>query len=63
MPVSGKDIVRKLKKMGWIVTSQRGSHVKLRKNKKITIVPVHGGKDLPRGTIKAIERQTGEKIL
>lgn len=43
--------------------SQRGSHVKMKKGKKKTIVPIHGNKDLPLGTIRGIEKQTGEKIL
>ena len=43
--------------------SQSGSHVKLRKGDKLTIAPVHGGKDIPKATVKAIEKQTGEKIL
>ena len=39
-----------------------GSHVKLRKGKRGTIVPVHGNKSLKLGLLRAIERQTGEKI-
>ena len=63
VPISGKKIVKLLKKRGWDEVSQSGSHVKLKKGKKTTIVPVHGSKDIPRGTIKSIEKQTGEKIL
>ncbi|MBF0207077.1 MAG: type II toxin-antitoxin system HicA family toxin [Oligoflexia bacterium] len=42
--------------------SQKGSHVKLKKGDKMTIVPVHP-KDLSKPLIKAIEKQTGEKII
>lgn len=63
MPISGKKIVKLLKGKGWEIVSQSGSHVKLGKGGKITIVPVHGNKDIPRGTIKSIEKQSGEKIL
>jgi hypothetical protein len=45
------------------VVGQRGSHVKLRKGKRGTIVPVHGNESLKRGLLRAIEKQTGEKIL
>ncbi len=45
------------------MVSQTGSHIKLKKEGKIVIVPVHGNKDLPKGTIKAIEKQAGEKLL
>ena len=63
MPVSGKNIIRLLLKLGWEVKCQRGSHVKLVKDGKTTEVPIHGNHDLGRGLIKAIEKQTGEKIL
>jgi predicted RNA binding protein YcfA (HicA-like mRNA interferase family) len=63
MSLSGKKIVKILKKKGWVVKSQRGSHVKLVKDDKTTEVPVHGNHDLGKGLIKAIEKQTGEKIL
>lgn len=63
MPISGKKIVKMLKKLEWEIISQSGSHVKLKKDRKITHVPVHGNKDLGRGLVKAIEKQTGEKLL
>ncbi len=63
MPVSGKKIIKLLGKAGWEIISQTGSHVKLKKGKKVTHIPVHGNKDLGKGLIKAIEKQTGEKIL
>jgi len=63
MPISGKKIIKILKKLGWEIKSQRGSHVKLIKDEKTTEVPVHGNHDLGKGLIKAIEKQTGEKLL
>ena len=63
MPVSGKKIIKILKKAKWELISQTGSHIKLKKGKVVVIVPVHGNKDLGKGLIKAIEKQTGEKIL
>jgi predicted RNA binding protein YcfA (HicA-like mRNA interferase family) len=63
MPISGKALVRRLIHLGWRIKSQRGSHVKLVKGEKVTQVPVHGNLDLGIGLIKAIERQTGEKLL
>ena len=59
----GKKVIKILKKSGWTIVSQTGSHVKLEKGTMVTIVPVHAGKDLGKGLIKAIEKQTGEKIL
>ncbi len=63
MPISGKLIIKKLRKMGWVIVFQTGSHVKLRKGSAMTIVPVYGNKDLPKGTIRGIEKQTGERLL
>jgi len=63
MPISGKKLIKLLLERGWTIKSQRGSHVKLIKDGKVTLVPVHGNHDLGIGLIRAIEKQTGEKIL
>ena len=64
MPVSGKKVVKMLKKYGWIEVSQKGSHIKLKKDKQAPIIiPIHGNKDLGKGLIKSIEKQTGEKLI
>ncbi|WP_412066980.1 type II toxin-antitoxin system HicA family toxin [Paenibacillus sp. alder61] len=60
--VSGKDVVKFLKKDGFSEVSQKGSHVKLNgPNGEVVIVPVHGGKDLPIGTLNSIRKQEGYK--
>ena len=46
-----------------MIKSQRGSHVKMLKGNLITEIPIHGNKDLGRGLIRAIEKQTGVKLL
>ena len=53
--VSGQEIVRALERLGFIVASQRGSHVKLRREGKICIVPTH--KEVKKGTLAGILRQ------
>ena len=60
LPVlSGPELVRILKKAGFVVISQRGSHVKMRKTladeKITTIIPNH--KEVDRGTLVEIIRQ------
>lgn len=59
--MNGKDIVKKLKQAGWVSQGMRGSHEKLihpeRPELGAVIVPVHGAKDVPVGTLKNIERQ------
>lgn len=63
MPVSGKKIIKLLLERGWSIKSQKGSHVKMVKDGKMVAVPMHGNRDLGFGLVKAIERQTGEKLL
>lgn len=52
-PASARVVIKKLKKIGFVKTHQRGSHVFLRNAKEDTIVtvPVHGSKDIPVGTL------------
>jgi len=56
--ISGKQCIKVLEKFGFVVYRQRGSHVTLvRENPpNQTTVPLH--KELDRGTLKAILRQT-----
>lgn len=51
--LSGREVIKVLcKHFGFIVASQKGSHVKLKNNSKVTIVPDH--KELAYGTFKSI---------
>jgi len=63
VPPSGKEVVARLEKLGWVAAHQRGSHVKMRKGPMMVIVPVHGNRDLGIGLLRAIEKRTGEKLL
>jgi predicted RNA binding protein YcfA (HicA-like mRNA interferase family) len=53
--ISGQEIIRALERLGFVVASQKGSHVKLRRDGKICIVPSH--KEVKRGTLAGILRQ------
>ena len=58
-------IIRRLLEDGWVEVKGRGSHRNFRhptKPGKVT-VPFHGSRDLPIGTIRSIERQTGLDLL
>jgi len=55
--VSGKELVAALKKAGFVVVRQRGSHVSLRKGTQRTVVPLHD--ELSKGTLLAILTQCG----
>lgn len=58
MPISGKELVREFEVAGWTVKSQKGSHVKLEKDGKIVIIPLH--RELKNGTEHAIRKQLKE---
>jgi len=56
------EILRVLRKDGWIEKDQKGSHLQMThptKAGKVT-VPIHGG-DIPKGTLNAILKQAGLK--
>lgn len=57
------DIITALKSDGWYVVAQKGSHVQFKHPTKPgrTTVP-HPKRDLPIGTIKSIEQQSGLKL-
>lgn len=57
------ELLRILKRLGWIEISQSGSHIKLKHkdfNKPI-IFPNHGSKELGFGLEKKIKKQAGIK--
>jgi len=61
--VSGKDVVKKLEKIGFVFVRQAGSHMILRREKPpnmIITVPNH--KKLNRGTFKNILCQVGISV-
>ena len=62
MPMTSREMISFLKKNGFIIVSQNGSHVKLKneRNGRQTIVPNHG-KELKKGLEQAILKQAGLK--
>ena len=59
MPMTSKEMIAHLKKNGFKVISQNGSHVKMF-NSQTVIVPYHC-KDLKKGMEQAIFKQAGVK--
>ncbi|RLI78427.1 hypothetical protein DRP05_07245 [Archaeoglobales archaeon] len=59
--VSGEEVIKVLVKAGWSVERQRGSHIVLfKKGTGIVVVPLH--KELDRGTLRAIIKQSGMSV-
>ena len=57
--MTGRELVKRLKDAGWKETSIRGSQHKFEKDGRTVIVPVHGNRDVPTGTLHAILKQAG----
>ncbi len=60
--MDAKEVLKILKQNGFELKSQRGSHKKLIKDEKTVIVPDHGKDEIPIGTLKNIEKQSGIKL-
>jgi len=59
--IKSKEVVKILQKHGFEIKRQSGTHIIMRNNGKIVVVPVHH-EIMPIGTLKSIERQAGIKF-
>jgi predicted RNA binding protein YcfA (HicA-like mRNA interferase family) len=58
--VSGAELIKALQAAGFDVTSTRGSHYRLKHpDGRATTVPVHAGRDVPKGTLRSVLRDVG----
>jgi len=61
--VTSADVIRALKANGWTLARSKGSHHHYKHASKPGLVTVpHPRKDIPTGTLKSIERQSGVKL-
>ena len=64
--VNARELIRALEPGGFRAVGQTGSHLKLRKGDLVVTVPVHGARDIRKGTLRTILRyadMTVEKLL
>ena len=62
--IKGREFVKFLESMGFRVSRTKGSHVRLRSGDgRVTTVPVHGKKDIPKGLLRKIIREDLEMSL
>ncbi len=57
--MTGRELLKVLREAGWQEVGGRGSHHKLERSGRTVIVPVHGNRDIPPGTLHSILRQAG----
>jgi len=60
--MTGKEVIKILERHGWEVLRVNGSHHRMGKDGLRTTVPVHGKRDIGKGLLAAIEKQTGVKF-
>lgn len=62
--VRARDVVRALESIGYSKWRQTGSHLTMYResDRRALTVPVHSGKDLPRGTLRTIIRSAGMSV-
>jgi predicted RNA binding protein YcfA (HicA-like mRNA interferase family) len=58
--VTGREVLKALVGVGFVHVSTKGSHAKVaHPDGRMAVVPMHGGRDIPRGTLVSILRQAG----
>jgi predicted RNA binding protein YcfA (HicA-like mRNA interferase family) len=61
--MNSREIIKLLEKDGWYKVSQEGSHAQFKHPTKAgRVTVVHPKKDLPIGTLKSIEKQSGIRL-
>ena len=56
--ISGKDFIKFLEDLGFVITRVSGSHHRLiHPDGRVTTVPVHKNEDLPKGLLRKIIRE------
>lgn len=61
--MNSREVIRKLKDDGWFEVAQSGSHKQFKhpvKRGRVTVV--YPKKDIPEGTLRSIEKQSGLKL-
>ena len=60
MCMNSRDVIRALEADGWVEVARKGSHAQFKHPAKPGRVTVpHPKRDLPLGTLRSIERQSG----
>lgn len=62
--MKSRDVIKALRKAGWEKIAQKGSHVQFKHpNRKGRVTVPHPETDLPVGTLRSIQKQSGIKGL
>ena len=62
--IDAQELLRFLKALGFVVIRTKGSHVRLRsEDGRVTTVPIHANKEVPKGLLRKIIREDLETSL
>ena len=62
--IKGTELKKFCEKLGFIVTRQRGSHVRMKhEDGRVTTIPINSNKDIPKGLLRKIIREDLEMLL
>lgn len=59
LEMSAREVRKALRRRGCKELRQKGSHLQVQCGSKQSTVPVHGKKDIAKGTLRSIERSLG----
>jgi predicted RNA binding protein YcfA (HicA-like mRNA interferase family) len=59
--IKSKEVVKILQQAGFSIKRQTGTHIIMKKDEKMVVVPIHH-ETMPIGTLKSIEKQSGIKF-
>lgn len=60
--MNGRQVIKKMELEGWVLARVSGSHHIMQKDGKSVPIPVHGSRDIPKGTIAQISREAGIRL-
>jgi predicted RNA binding protein YcfA (HicA-like mRNA interferase family) len=61
--MNSRDVIKALEADGWRPVGQKGSHVQFKHpSKPGRVTVVHPTRDIPLGTLRSIEKQSGLKL-
>lgn len=64
MPLASRDVIRALMSEGWFLARVKGSHHQFQHpTRPGTVTVPHPRKEIPAGTLRSIERQSGIRLL
>jgi len=64
IPTKGPEVLRKLQRAGFVITRTKGNMYQLKhpRTGRVTYLHLHGRREIPVGTLRAILRQAGLTI-